>query len=103
MSKIQSFQAASTAYTKQQDCNISRNKQVSFEVLTDQLQTSICFGETRVQRDIKRKLCGEFVACSLPITGSSLSFCLPSGVLHCAINTAVGCYDHKDMSFILFL
>jgi hypothetical protein len=47
MSKIQSFQAASPTYTKQQDCHISGpNQEVSFTVLTNRLQTNICFGET---------------------------------------------------------
>jgi hypothetical protein len=47
VSNIQSFQAAPPTYTEQQDCHISSpNQEVSFTVLTNRLQTSICFGET---------------------------------------------------------
>jgi hypothetical protein len=47
MSEIQSFQAAPTTYTKQQDCDIStHNKEVSVKVLISWLHAGICFGET---------------------------------------------------------
>jgi hypothetical protein len=46
MSKIQGIQTASTTYTKQQDCHISPNKEVSFTVLTNQFETIIRCSET---------------------------------------------------------